>query len=108
MEQERLKALADAKTGEKKIDLSFEELNTIGKFKAVEELINTEIRPMLMMDGGDLEIIDIKTADDSKTDIYIRYLGACSGCASGAGGTLFAIESVLKENLSANIRVMPI
>ncbi|MBQ2431132.1 MAG: NifU family protein, partial [Campylobacter sp.] len=108
MEQERLKALADAKTGEKKIDLSFEELNTIGKFKAVEELINAEIRPMLQMDGGDLEIIDIKTADDGKTDIYIRYLGACSGCASGAGGTLFAIESVLKENLSANIRVMPI
>lgn len=108
IQQEKLRAIADAKTAEKGIDLSFEELNVIGKFKAVEEVIDREIRPMLAYDGGNMEIIDIKPADDGKTDIYIRYLGACSGCSSGATGTLYAIESVLRENLSNNIRVFPI
>lgn len=89
-------------------DLSFEELNTIGKFKAVESLIDEQIRPMLAMDGGNLEIIDIRDNEEGKTDIYIRYLGACSSCASGASGTLYAIEAILKENLSPNIRVLPI
>lgn len=106
MEQERLSKLAD--TAFKKTDMSFEELNTIGKFKAVESLIDDEIRPMLQFDGGNLEIIDIKTEDDGKTDVFIRYLGACSGCASGSTGTLYAIENVLQENLSPNIRVLPV
>ena len=108
MENERLRAIADAKTSASGADLSFEELNVIGQFKAVEGVIDEQIRPMLEMDGGNLEILDIKKADDGMIDIFIRYLGACSGCASGAGGTLFAIESVLRENLSQNIRVMPI
>ncbi|MCZ6160495.1 iron-sulfur cluster assembly scaffold protein [Campylobacter ureolyticus] len=104
MEQEKLSKMADShKQGD-----NFEELNTIGQFKMVEAIIDEEIRPMLMMDGGDLDIVDIRKSDDGKTDIYIRYLGACSGCASGSTGTLFAIEAVLKENLSPNIRVMPI
>ena len=108
MENERLRAIADARMNENADDLSFDELNVIGQFKAVEGVIDEQIRPMLAMDGGNLEILDIKKGDDGMTDIYIRYLGACSSCASGIGGTLFAIESVLKENLSQKIRVMPI
>lgn len=108
MEQEKLKELAEAKVSGGSNDMNFEELNTIGKFKAVEEVIDDEIRPMLQFDGGNLEILDIKTNDDGKTDIYIRYLGACSGCASGASGTLYAIENVLQENLSPNIKVYPV
>ncbi|MCB4762093.1 MAG: NifU family protein, partial [Sulfurovum sp.] len=41
-------------------------------------------------------------------DIYIRYLGACNGCASASTGTLFAIENILKEKLDSSIRVLPI
>jgi NifU-like protein len=63
---------------------------------------------MLMMDGGDMEILDIKDTSDGFIDVYIRYLGACSGCASGATGTLYAIESVLQEKLDSHIRVLPI
>lgn len=108
MEQEKLKALADAKVSGGTNDMSFEELNTIGKFKAVESIIDDEIRPMLQFDGGNLEILDVKTDESGKTEIYIRYLGACSGCASGSSGTLYAIENVLQENLSPNIRVYPV
>ncbi|MBE2984612.1 iron-sulfur cluster assembly scaffold protein [Campylobacter sp. RM9344] len=106
MEQERLKKQANAKAlGDQ---LNFDELSVVGQLKAVEGIMDSEIRPMLMMDGGDLEVIDIQKTPEGNIDIYIRYLGACSGCASGAGGTLYAIENVLQEKLSTNIRVMPI
>jgi len=59
------------------------------------------------MDGGNLEILDIKE-NQPYIDIYIRYLGACSGCASSSTGTLYAIEAVLREKLDQNIRVLPI
>lgn len=106
METEKLKKQADAKAFGG--DIEFENLSVVGQLKAVESVIDEQIRPMLMMDGGNMEILDIRKDDNNKIDIYIRYLGACSGCASGTGGTLYAIENVLQESLSPNIRVMPI
>lgn len=85
----------------------FESMNPDEQLKAVETTIDEEIRPMLMMDGGNMEIIDIQTSQEN-VDIYIRYLGACSGCAAGSGGTLFAIEDILKTRLSEKIRVLPV
>lgn len=94
----------------KKANLSdnFDDLTVVKQIKAVEELLDTEIRPMLHMDGGDLEVIDIQKSSDGMCDLYIRYLGACSGCSSGSTGTLYAIENILQENLSLNIRVIPV
>ncbi len=88
-------------------EIPFKEMTVVQKLKAVEETIDEYIRPMLVMDGGNLEILDIKENEDY-IDIYIRYLGACSGCASSATGTLYAIEAVLKEKLDENIRVLPV
>ncbi len=105
MEEEKLKASADAnQNGE---EVAFANMTLVQKLKAVEEVIDENIRPMLVMDGGNIEIIDIKEAGGN-IDIYIRYLGACSGCASSATGTLFAIESILKEKLDNSIRILPI
>ncbi len=86
---------------------SFKEMTIVQKIKAVDKVIDENIRQMLVMDGGDMEILDIKE-NGEHIDIYIRYLGACSGCASSSTGTLFAIENILKEKLDPNIRVLPI
>ncbi|WP_304545947.1 iron-sulfur cluster assembly scaffold protein [Sulfurimonas microaerophilic] len=104
MDEEKMKAAADAQAmgGAK-----FEEMTLVQQIKAVDAIIDENVRQFLIMDGGDMEIIDIKKADPY-IDIYIRYLGACSGCASSATGTLYAIESTLKEKLSDKIRVLPI
>ena len=102
MEAEKLK-----KSEENADEIPFGEMTVIQKLKAIEEVIDENIRPMLVMDGGNLEILDIKENEDY-TDIYIRYLGACSGCASSATGTLYAIEAVLKEKLDQSIRVLPV
>ncbi len=84
-------------------NLPFEE-----KRKAIEKAIDENIRQFLVMDGGNLEIIDMKENGDF-IDVYIRYMGACVGCASATTGTLFGIEHTLRQKLNyQNIRVLPI
>ncbi|RLA77392.1 MAG: iron-sulfur cluster assembly scaffold protein NifU [Epsilonproteobacteria bacterium] len=86
---------------------TFGDMTLVQKIKAVDKVVDDNIRQMLIMDGGDMEILDIKE-NGVNIDIYIRYLGACNGCASSSTGTLFAIENILKEKLDQNIRVLPI
>jgi NifU-like protein len=102
MDQEKLSAAADAGT-----QGNFEEMTLVQKIHAIDATIDESVRQFLVMDGGDMEVVDIKDSDEF-IDVYIRYLGACSGCASSTTGTLYAIESTLKEKLSQKIRVLPI
>ena len=102
MDEEKMRAAAEA--GAKG---NFEEMTLVQQIKAVDAIIDENVRQFLVMDGGNVEIIDIKKGDEY-IDIYIRYLGACNGCASSSTGTLYAIESTLKEKLSSKIRVLPI
>ncbi len=102
MDEEKMKAAADAGSSG-----DFANMTLVQQIKAVDAVIDESVRQFLIMDGGDMEVIDIKKGDEY-IDIYIRYLGACNGCASSATGTLYAIESTLKEKLSKSIRVLPI
>jgi len=106
-EYEKEKMLAGSSLGETDSNLEFSKMTVVQKLKAVEKVIDDNIRQMLIMDGGDMEVLDIKENGEN-IDIYIRYLGACNGCASADTGTLFAIENILKEKLDQNIRVLPI
>jgi len=103
--KEKMAAAADASGAGQEVP--FAQMILVQKLKAVESTIDKYIRQMLVMDGGDMEILDIKE-NGAHIDVYIRYLGACSGCASSSTGTLYAIESILKEKLDENIRVLPI
>ncbi len=105
MEREALKEnIAKNASGK----LVFKDMTMVQKVKAIDKTIDESIRPMLMMDGGNMEILDIKDTSDGHIDVYIRYMGACNGCASASTGTLFAIENVLQERLDSSIRVLPI
>ncbi len=105
MEEEKLKEqAAKQESGE---DVPFKEMTIVQKIKAIDKTIDETVRQYLVMDGGNMEVLDVKENGDY-TDVYIRYLGACSGCASSTTGTLYAIESTLKERLDPNIRVLPI
>lgn len=102
MDEEKMRSAADAGAmGD------FEGMTLVQKIKAIDAAIDESVRQFLVMDGGNMEVIDVKDADEH-IDVYIRYLGACSGCASSTTGTLYAIESTLKEKLSQKIRVLPI
>jgi NifU-like protein len=102
MDQEKMAAAADAGS-----QGDFEGMTLVQRIHAIDSVIDESVRQFLVMDGGDMEVIDIKEADPY-IDVYIRYLGACSGCSSSTTGTLYAIESTLKEKLSDKIRVLPI
>jgi len=104
-EREKMAKTADALSAGGPVD--FAEMTIVQRLKAVDKVIDDNIRQMLIMDGGDMEILDIKENGEN-FDIYIRYLGACNGCASASTGTLFAIENILKEKLNDKIRVLPI
>ena len=106
-EYEKEKMAAGATLGNEGSGVDFAKMTIVQKIKAVDKVVDENIRQMLIMDGGDMEILDIKE-NGANFDIYIRYLGACNGCASADTGTLFAIENVLKEKLDDNIRVLPI
>ena len=88
-------------------DIPFREMDAKQKIVAINKAIDKSVRQFLIMDGGDIEILDVKE-NGKQIDIYVRYLGACSGCASSSTGTLFAIENTLKEQLDDQIRVLPI
>ena len=105
MEEEKLKEAAEKQaSGE---EVPFNEMTLVQKIKAIDSVIDESVRQYLIMDGGNMEVLDVKQ-NGQYTDVYIRYLGACSGCASSTTGTLYAIESTLKEKLDPNIRVLPI
>ncbi|PTB83526.1 iron-sulfur cluster assembly scaffold protein NifU [Sulfurovum lithotrophicum] len=106
--QSNKKAIEVEKEEESKIpDIPFKEMDTKQKIIAINKEIDGSIRQFLIMDGGDIEILDVKENGEN-TDIYVRYLGACSGCASSSTSTLLAIENTLKEKLDDKIRVLPI
>lgn len=104
MERERLEKAAAESSSDKD---DFASMSMVARIRAVDSVVEEFVRPMLIMDGGDMEVIDIKDNDEF-IDIYIKYLGACSTCSTGSTGTLYAIESTLKQQLADNIRVMPI
>jgi NifU-like protein len=79
------------------------ELSAYQFAKKVEKVIDEYIRPALRMDGGDVEIIDIKGAL-----VYCRLKGACSGCM-GAGQTLkMMVERSLKDQVDERVRVIQV
>jgi NifU-like protein len=71
--------------------------------KQVEQAIDQYVRPMLVRDGGDVEIVDIKD-----TVVYCRLVGACSGCG-GAGMTMkLMVERTLKDMVDDRIRIVKV
>ena len=59
----------------------------------VEEVLN-QIRPALLADGGDVELVDV-----SEGVVTLRLTGACGGCPMATVTLKQGIEQVLKEKM---------
>ena len=57
----------------------------------VEEVLET-LRPMLMQDGGNVELVDIEDGV-----VKVRLVGACSSCSSSTMTLKMGIEKSLKK-----------
>ena len=69
----------------------------------INEVLDERVRPGLAGDGGGLEILGL---NDKK--LLIRYQGACGSCPSSIGGTMMAIEFMLKEEVDPEIEVISV
>ncbi len=58
----------------------------------VEELFDRRIRPGLMMDGGDIELVDVKG-----NTVYVKLVGACGSCPSATMTLTYGVERILRD-----------
>ena len=78
----------------------FKDLTIVEKIKEVENILNTEVKPRLNLDGGSIELIDIQGST-----ITVRMLGMCGGCANAKNTIKSFVEKVLKEKLDPSLEV---
>jgi len=62
----------------------------------IEDFIEREVRPMLMMDGGDIQFIHFDAEDGI---VYVKFLGACGTCPFKQMTLKASIEMPLKEGI---------
>jgi len=77
------------------------ELTNLQKINLIQKLIEDEIRPRLMLDGGNVELIDV-----NGNNVYVRLQGACAGCPSSHVTLKRWIEATLKKKVFPDIVVM--
>ena len=73
------------------------------EIREIEEVLDRTIRPALAADGGGLEVVERRDGV-----VYIRYQGACGSCPSSVGGTLIAIQSILRDEIDRDLEVVDV
>lgn len=69
----------------------------------VNNVIESQISPELVKDGGDIELVDIKDKD-----IYVKLKGMCSGCKNSTITLKSFVETTLKHALGDDINVIEV
>lgn len=69
----------------------------------IRELIETRVRPMVMMDGGDIAFDRFEEGV-----VYLRMHGACSGCPSSTATLKGGIENMLRHFIPEVLEVRPV
>jgi len=59
----------------------------------VAEVLN-KIRPLLMQDGGDVELIEV-----NEGTVKVKLTGACAGCPMSSMTLKMGIEKILKQEV---------
>ncbi len=74
-------------------------MTNLQRIALITETIDKEIRPTLVQDGGDLELIDV-----AGNEVFIALRGQCAACTSAAY-TTEGVEEKLREMVSPDIVV---
>lgn len=69
----------------------------------INNIIENQISPELIKDGGDIELVDIKD-----NDIYVKLRGQCSGCKNSTMTLKLFVETTLKDALGDEINVIEV
>ncbi len=80
--------------------ISDKPLTPVQKIALIQKVLDEEVRPILIADGGDVELYDVE--GDS---VRVVLQGACGSCSSSFATLKNAIEAKLRERISHNIVV---
>ena len=79
---------------------TFAQMTLVEKIRKIEQVLESDVRPMLNMDGGSAELVDL-----NGTVVKVRLVGMCSGCAGAAGTLKHVIEKALQEKVDPSLTV---
>lgn len=68
----------------------------------VEEILD-KLRPMLMADGGNIELVDVKD-----NEVFVHLVGACGMCPSSTMTLKMGVERAIREQLPEIKRVVQV
>lgn len=79
---------------------TYTQMTLVEKIKKIEEVLEKDVRPKLMLDGGSVELVDL-----SGNTVKVRLIGMCSGCAGAQGTLKNFIEKVLQDRIDKSLTV---
>ncbi|MDH5511233.1 MAG: NifU family protein [Nitrospinota bacterium] len=72
------------------------------RIQLVIEAIDGQVRDALAVDGGGIDILDIR--DD--WNVYAEFQGTCSSCSASIGSTFIAVENVIKTRVNERLTLV--
>ncbi|AFY99474.1 Fe-S cluster assembly protein NifU [Calothrix sp. PCC 6303] len=78
-------------------------LTNVQKIALIQKVLDEEVRPVLIADGGDVELYDV---DGDIVQVLLQ--GACGSCSSSTATLKIAIEARLRDRISPNIVVQSV
>lgn len=69
----------------------------------IEKILDETVRMHLQGDGGDIEVLKYENHQ-----LEVRYQGACGTCPSSVGGTLEAIQGILRDQFDPELVLVPV
>ena len=77
------------------------DMTNLDKMRAIQEVLDREVRPGLAMDGGDMELVDVQG-----NKVFVSLHGHCNSCASSTTTMKFFVEDRLREMVDPEIVVI--
>ncbi|MBO8179438.1 MAG: NifU family protein [Archaeoglobus sp.] len=71
----------------------------------VEEVVEKDIRPALMRDGGNIAVVDV---DEGSGTVKVQLLGACGGCPMSMITLTSFVERYLRTKVPEVKKVVPV
>ncbi|NMG22554.1 Fe-S cluster assembly protein NifU [Brasilonema bromeliae] len=75
-------------------------LTPVQKIALIQKVLDEEVRPVLIADGGDVELYDV---DGDSVKVLLQ--GACGSCSASTATLKIAIESRLRDRVSKDLVV---
>ncbi|MDN5280470.1 MAG: NifU-like protein [Clostridiales bacterium] len=76
-------------------------MTNLQRIKLISETIENKIAPMLRMDGGDIELVDIEGKN-----VIVKLRGACAGCPGARATLQNLVQETLRKEVSPEINII--